>query len=381
MKETGGLETMEIGAPRERLLETVFDGLDAAVYVADVHNDAILFANRAFQTLHRFDPVGRALRSAAVPLPERGDYQLDPRGLSIADVPCELFDGELLQPRTGCWYHIREQAMRWVDGGIVRLGIATDITDRKEMAELVRQQQERLSSTARLIVMGEMASMLAHEINQPLSAIANYCSGCVARLEAGAGAEAVLPAMKKASAQAERAGKIIRRIREFVKKSEPRRAPVQVAAILEDALGFAEIDAHRLNIRLVVEVAATLPDVHADRIMIEQVVINLVRNGFDAMKNTVGDDRVLVVRARQSGVDAVEVAVIDRGHGISAEDRERLFTPFFTTKQEGMGIGLNICRSIIEFHDSSLIVGDNPEGGTMFAFTLPTLPAEGVIGE
>jgi C4-dicarboxylate-specific signal transduction histidine kinase len=271
--------------------------------------------------------------------------------------------------------------MRWVDGGIVRLGIATDITDRKEMAELVRQQQERLSSTARLIIMGEMASMLAHEINQPLSAIANYCSGCVARLEAGADAEAVLPAMKKASAQAERAGKIIRRIREFVKKSEPRRAPVQVAAILDDALGFAEIDAHRLNIRLVVEVAAELPDVHADRIMIEQVVINLVRNGFDAMKNTVEDERVLVVRARRSGAAAVEVAVIDRGHGINAEDRERLFTPFFTTKQEGMGIGLNICRSIIEFHDSRLIVGDNPEGGTIFAFILPTLPAEGATGE
>jgi C4-dicarboxylate-specific signal transduction histidine kinase len=361
---------MEVGAAHERLV-TVFDGLDAAVYVAEVRSETILFVNRAFQAFHRFDPVGHALRDAAVPLPERGDYRVDPRGLSHADVPCELFDGELLQPRTGRWYHVREQAVRWVDGGIVRLGIATDITDRKEMAEIVRQQQERLSSTARLITMGEMASMLAHEINQPLSAIANYCSGCVARLEAGAGPEMVLPAMRKASAQAERAGKIIRRIREFVKKSEPRRAPVLVSTILDDALGFAEIDAHRFNILLVVDIAPDLPEVHADRIMIEQVVINLVRNGFEAMKDMADEERVLVVRARPCETRAVEIAVIDRGHGISAEDRKRLFTPFFTTKQDGMGIGLSICRSIIEFHHSRLVVEPNPEGGTMFAFTLP----------
>jgi signal transduction histidine kinase len=306
-----------------------------------------------------------------VPLPERGDYRLDPRGLAAADVPCELFDGELPQPRTGRWYHIREQAVPWVDGRVVRLGIATDITDRKETAEIARQQEERISRTARLMTMGEMASMLAHEINQPLSAIANYCNGCVARVQAGANAAELLPTLRKAAEQAERAGKIIVRIREFVKKSEPRRRALSIAAILDDAMAFIEIDAKRRGIRLFVDVAPDLPDVYADSLMIEQVVINLVRNGFDAMKDALGEERVLSVKARAGGARCVEVAVIDRGHGIGEEDREKLFQPFFTTRTEGMGMGLAICRSIIEFHDGHLSVEPNPEGGTMFAFTLP----------
>jgi signal transduction histidine kinase len=355
---------------RERL-EAVLDGLEAAVYAADARDGEILFANRAFRALHGADTAGWVLHGLVVPLPERGDYRVDPRGLGAADAPCELFDGELPQPRTGRWYHVREQAMRWVDGRVVRLGIATDITDRKKTAEIARQQEERISRTARLITMGEMASMLAHEINQPLSAIANYCNGCAARIQAGAGARELQPAIQKAAAQAERAGKIIRRIREFVKKSEPRRSAVPVAAILDEALAFAEIDARRRSMRLTVDIAPGLPDVHADRIMIEQVVLNLVRNGFDAMKDASGEECTLTVRARACGGRLVEIAVIDRGHGIDEEDRERLFQPFFTTKDDGMGMGLAICRSIVEFHDGRLAVESNPEGGTIFAFTLP----------
>lgn len=362
---------MDAGDDARERLQAVLDGLDAAVYAADAREGEILFANRAFQALHEFDPVGRVLRGLVVPLPERGDYRVDPRGLGAADVPCELFDGELPQPRNGRWYHVREQAMRWVDGRIVRLGIATDITLRKQTAEIARQQEERISRTARLITMGEMASMLAHEINQPLAAIANYCNGCVMRMESGAAMAELLPVMKRAAAQAERAGKIIRRIREFVKKSEPRRAAVPVAAILDDALGFVDLDTQRRGIRLALDVAPGLPDVHADRILIEQVVLNLVRNGFDAMKDTEPDERMLTVRARASGERAVEIAIIDRGHGIDGEDRERLFQPFFTTKAEGMGMGLSICRSIVEYHDGRLTVESDPEGGTMFAFTLP----------
>jgi signal transduction histidine kinase len=358
------------GGARERL-EAVLDGLDAAVYAADARDGEVLFANRAFQALHGAGTVGWVLRGLVVPLPERGDYRVDPRGLGVADVPCELFDGELPQPRTGRWYHVREQAMRWVDGRVVRLGIATDITDRKETAEIARRQEERISRTARLITMGEMASMLAHEINQPLAAIANYCNGCAARMQAGAEARELLPAMQKAAAQAERAGKIIRRIREFVKKSEPQRSAVSVAAILDDALAFVDIDAGRRGIRLVVDVAPDLPAVYADSIMIEQVVLNLVRNGFDAMRDAAGDERVLTVRVSAWGERQVEIAVIDRGHGIDEEDRERLFQPFFTTKDDGMGMGLAICRSIVEFHDGRLAVESNPEGGTIFTFTLP----------
>jgi PAS domain S-box-containing protein len=359
-------------AAHERF-EAVLDGLDAAVFVADARTDEILFANRAFKAIHGFDAVGRTVRGVAVPQPERGDYRVDPRGLALVDLPRELFDGELQHPLSGRWYHVREQATRWVDGRVVRMGIATDITDRKQTAEVSRQQEERLQRTGRLITMGEMASTLAHELNQPLSAIANYCMGCVTRLQSGNWKqEDVLAAMQKASFQAERAGKIIRRVREFVKKSEPRRSAVQLPDVLEDAIGFAEIDARRLGIRVLTEVPAELPAVYADRIMIEQVVLNLVKNGLDAMHESPPEERTLVVRARVLSELAVEVAVIDRGHGIGEEERLRLFTPFYTTKADGMGMGLNICRSIIEFHDGRLTVESNPEGGTIFSFTLPT---------
>jgi len=352
-------------------LDAVLDGLEAAVYVADAHNGEILFANRAFQALHGFDAVGQILREWVVPLPERGDYRVDPRGVEAPDAPCELFDGELLQPRTGHWYHVKEQAVRWVDGRIVRLGIATDITSRKKTAETTRRQEERIAHTARLITMGEMASTLAHELNQPLSAIANYCNGCIARMQAGASMEELLPAMRKAAAQAERAGKVIARIRAFVKKSEPRRRATPVAAILEEALALIEIDARRRGIRLSVEIAPGLPDVHADQIMIEQVLLNLARNGLDAMRDTPEDERMLTVRARMGGKRFVEIAVLDRGHGIDEEDLEQLFKPFFTTRDEGMGMGLPICRSIIEFHDGCLTARPEPEGGIIFIFTLP----------
>jgi signal transduction histidine kinase len=178
--------------------------------------------------------------------------------------------------------------------------------------------------------------------------------------------------MQKASFQAERAGKIIRRVREFVKKSEPQRCAVDLVEVLEDAIGFADIDAHRTRIRIHTELEPELPPVYADRIMIEQVLLNLIRNGLDAMADTLPEARVLVVRVRTLGADVVEVAVIDRGHGISEEGRAQLFTPFYTTKAEGMGMGLNICRSIIEFHNGRLVVDANPEGGTIFTFTLPT---------
>jgi hypothetical protein len=361
----------ELEAAHQRF-EAVLDGLEAAVFVADAKTDEILFANRAFKAIHGFDAVGRTVRGVAVPQPERGDYRVDPRNLTPADLPKELFDGELQHPLSGRWYHVREQATRWVDGRVVRMGIATEITDRKQMEQVAREQEERLARTSRLITMGEMASTLAHELNQPLAAIANYSMGCVTRLQSGDYRhEEILGAMQKASAQAERAGKIIRRIRDFVRKSEPRRAPVALAEVIEDALGIAEIETRKGGVRLVVDVAADLPAVFADRIMVEQVILNLIRNGVEAMADTPGNQRVLEVKARGQAGRMVQVSVADRGHGIGEADLERLFKPFFTTKAEGMGMGLNICRSIIEFHSGRLWVEANPAGGTIFHFTLP----------
>jgi C4-dicarboxylate-specific signal transduction histidine kinase len=254
----------------------------------------------------------------------------------------------------------------------VRVQIAADITDRKHIDEVNLQQQKRLEQTSRLITMGEMASSLAHELNQPLSAIANYCAGCVKRMQSGNYRfDDLLAAMQKASDQAERAGKIIRRMRDMVKKSDPNRQPVALTELVDEARAFADIEAQRTSTQLLVDIPENLPKIVVDRIMIEQVLLNLVKNGIEAMHGVPIERRCLRLKARQLDERMVEVSVIDQGHGIAEGDIEKIFAPFYTTKSEGMGIGLAICRSIIEFHQGRLWVEPRREGGTVFRFTVP----------
>ncbi len=363
---------IELERAHERFV-TVIDGLDTAVHVADARSGEILFANRAFQNIFGFDTAGRdsALVTAACsPPPEALDR--DPASLDPGDLPCEIFDGEIQHALSGHWYHLHERAIRWVDGRTVRVQVAADITDRKHIDEVNLQQQKRLEQTSRLITMGEMASSLAHELNQPLSAIANYCAGCIKRMNAGNYRfEDLLSAMQKASDQAERAGKIIRRMRDMVKKSDPNRQPIALVELLEEARAFGDIEAQRTGTQIVVDLPENLPRIDVDRIMIEQVLLNLVKNGIEAMHDTPFASRRLEISARQLDARWLQVAVADQGHGLADEDVEKIFAPFYTTKQEGMGIGLAICRSIIEFHQGRLWVEPRREGGTIFRFTVP----------
>ncbi|MBK8889373.1 MAG: PAS domain S-box protein [Dechloromonas sp.] len=363
---------IELERAHERFV-TVIDGLDTAVHVADARSGEILFANRAFQNIFGFDTAGRdsALVTAACsPPPEALDR--DPASLDPGDLPCEIFDGEIQHALSGHWYHLHERAIRWVDGRTVRVQVAADITDRKHIDEVNLQQQKRLEQTSRLITMGEMASSLAHELNQPLSAIANYCAGCIKRMNAGNYRfEDLLSAMQKASDQAERAGKIIRRMRDMVKKSDPNRQPIALVELLEEARAFGDIEAQRTGTQIVVDLPENLPRIDVDRIMIEQVLLNLVKNGIEAMHDTPFASRRLEISARQLDARWLQVEVADQGHGLADEDVEKIFAPFYTTKQEGMGIGLAICRSIIEFHQGRLWVEPRREGGTIFRFTVP----------
>ena len=160
-------------------------------------------------------------------------------------------------------------------------------------------------------------------------------------------------------------------MRDFVKKSEPNRSPVKIAEIIEEVIGFAETDVRKHGVRVGVSVPPDLPDAYADKIMIEQVVLNLVKNGIEAMHATPRSERELLISARANGKDFIEVNVADRGPGVPAGQSETLFTPFYTTKPEGMSMGLNICRSIIEFHHGRLWTVANPGGGSVFSFTLP----------
>ena len=252
------------------------------------------------------------------------------------------------------------------------ISVITDITERKLAEDITRRQREKLELTSRLIAANEIASTLAHELNQPLAAIANYNTGCVRRLRSGTWSpEDVLEAMEKSSAQAERAGGIIHRVRELVNRREPNRVPSRINDIISDLAGMVEIEIEKAGIRLVVDLAADLPSVLIDRGMIEQVILNLLKNAREAMGNTPSGHRKILMRSALNESRAVEVSIRDFGHGLPEELRENLFLPFFTTKPEGMGMGLNICRSIIEFHDGKLWATVNPEGGSTFNFTLP----------
>lgn len=247
-----------------------------------------------------------------------------------------------------------------------------DITDQKRTAELARQQEERLQATQRLIAMGEMASSLAHELNQPLAAIAGYNAGCANMLTAGnANLADIEAALAKSTEQAQRAGRIIRRIYEFVRRAEPKSEPCDLVQLSDEVIALVEPDARRQGMRILRDFEPSLPDVQGDRILLRQVILNLIRNGIEAMRDAPPERRTLAIDAACDG-DQVHLQIVDRGHGIPDEVAARLFEPFFTTKAEGMGMGLNICRSVVEGHKGRLWIEAHPQGGSIVHVLLPT---------
>lgn len=248
-----------------------------------------------------------------------------------------------------------------------------DISELRRAQELTRQQEEKLHTSAKLATMGEIASMLAHELNQPLAAISSYTTGAVNLLQTGMIDRSLFQsALEKVNAQAQRAGQIIRSVHEFVKKREAAREPLQIADLVQSAMPLVELQAQASHVALQWKVRPELPLVLADRVLLEQVLLNLTRNAIEAMQTTAPEKRILRVEAAlDENSQQIIVSVTDRGHGIPAEVAEKLFSPFFTTKSAGMGMGLNICRTAIEFHGGKLSHHENPAGGTIFQFALP----------
>lgn len=263
------------------------------------------------------------------------------------------------------------------------MGSILDISDRKRFEDLHRRQQEKLQASARLATMGEMASTLAHELNQPLAAISSYTTGAYNLLDSEAArngqvnVELLKSALEKANAQAQRAGHIIRSVHTFVKRRDPTREPVDLAQLIDSVIPLIELQTRQFFVVIQTEIEDGLPQVLADPVMLEQVLLNLTRNAIEAMQDVAPERRVLRIRAgHDPQVPAnVSVSVIDQGHGVPSEVGERLFSPFFSTKAEGMGMGLNICRTAIEFHGGILSYADNPGGGTVFRFSLPVSAA------
>ena len=250
-------------------------------------------------------------------------------------------------------------------------GFVRDLTERQSSERRVQELQAELSHVSRLTEMGQMASGLAHELNQPLTAAANYLQALRRLVGRGdpASLERAIGAADSAVGQVQRAGEIIRRLRAFVKKSDPERQAENLLTLMEEASSLALIGAKERGVLVRFRTAAALPQVVVDKVQIQQVLVNLVRNSVEAME--AGPRREIVLEAGPGKDSLVEIAVIDTGPGLPPHVAARLFEPFVTTKAQGMGVGLSICRAIVEAHGGRLWTEPNPEGGTIFRFTVP----------
>ena len=252
------------------------------------------------------------------------------------------------------------------------LGLVLDITQRLEAEEEVRQTRERLAHVARMSTLGQMATGIAHEINQPLAAVATYAHACARMIRSRMTNDVeLLETLDRISDEALRAGAIINRLRDLVRRRDSRHAKCDLNELVRDIAGLAGLDAFHSGIRLELDLADALPQVVADRIQVQQVILNLVRNAMEAMEADSGEDRAVTLRTLRGDNGAVEVAIIDRGVGLTGDEEAELFEPFYTTKEAGMGMGLSISRSIVRAHGGRVWFTRNADRGTTFHFTLP----------
>ncbi|MES9879399.1 MAG: ATP-binding protein [Sedimenticola sp.] len=248
-----------------------------------------------------------------------------------------------------------------------------DITEVRQAELRAREHQQELVHVCRLSTMGEMATGLAHELNQPLSAIANYANGCVRRLQlSGQGSEDILHALAQVNTQAERAGEIIRRLRALIGKQAPVRTVADIGDVAKEVCSFVEFEAKKAGVSIEPELGLTYLPARLDVVQIEQVLLNLLRNALDALMEMPEDKRRLLIRTYRKDDDRVCIEVEDSGPGIEEEAMGRLFEPFFTTKESGMGMGLVISKTIIEDHNGTITVDCPEEGGTRFSVVLPS---------
>ena len=278
--------------------------------------------------------------------------------------PMELFVGEVL-----------------LQGKRQFIGFVRNLTERNDRERRLHEVQSELLHISRLSTMGEMASTLAHELNQPLAAIANYLQGSRRLLKDSPDTRAplILDALDKAAEQAVRAGDVIQRLRDFVARGETERRIESIKKLLEEASALALVAAKEKSVRVSFELDPAVDLVLVDKIQVQQVLLNLLRNAIEAMESS--DRRELAVTTAPAGDGMMTIDVADTGCGIAPEIAPRLFLPFVTTKRQGMGIGLSISRTIIELHGGQMTVQPNPGGGTIFRFTLRAVTPEEMIDD
>lgn len=250
-------------------------------------------------------------------------------------------------------------------------GMLRDISDRRIAEEDARRRREELSHSARLSTIGELTSGIAHEINQPLTAIVNFAEACLRMVRAGtADTQKLENALEQISVQGQRAGHITRQLRRLARRGERGHVDVDINRLVDDMLGLVKNELKTNDIRLNLMLDESLPQVECNRIQVEQVVLNLVRNAMDVLEEGDRDTRDLIIRTRRDGPGGIVLEVEDSGGGFGEAGAERIFETFFTTKSEGVGMGLSISRTIIEDHGGRLWASEGPEGA-VFHLTLP----------
>ncbi len=254
-------------------------------------------------------------------------------------------------------------------------GFVRDVSARRDGERRLHELRSELLHVSRFTEMGEMASALAHELNQPLTAIINYLQACRRLLGSAEGRGRIEGLIDKVIGQATRAGQVIRNLRNFISRGETDRAEQPINLVVEEAVNLALIGAPEQGIEVVFDLAPDLPPVMIDRIQVHQVITNLIRNAVDAVAEA--ERRLITIRTAHAGATAVEIQVQDSGPGLAEEVAERLFQPFVTTKPDGIGIGLSICRTIVDAHDGRLWATPNPDGGTIFHLILPAVSEAG----
>ncbi|WP_334187312.1 ATP-binding protein [Noviherbaspirillum sp.] len=349
----------------------VLNGLSAGIYVANRTDGKVLYANQyctemvpaevnaqsvaAFESRLTFIDAGRQ-RNVSTGTAAQFTYQ------------------EARDEQTGHWYLIQSTPIRWVNNEHVTLRIFMDITEQKQALALKRQHEEMVHNTARSSVLTEIASMLGHEINQPLMAIATYNNASIMLLsKSEPEIDEVIAALEKCRVQAIRASQIVDRTRSFLTRRAPSLEHCNINDIVVQAVQALEIELQNAAISFEIDLADKALEIMFDRTLIEQVVVNLLRNAIDAVQDPRSTARRVSISTAIEPGTSITVCVKDSGPGISEADEARLYTPFFSTKSQGLGLGLCICRSIIEAHAGQLAYCRTAENETAFRFTLPHL--------
>ena len=322
---------------------TVLEGLEAAVYVEDAQSGELLFANRRFRDVY-------------------GERRPPP----AADAT------EVHDAASQHWFLAQSRPLHWVDGRDVTLRMLSDITEGKRVRELMMRHRDAVHRSSRLIALGEFASAVAHELSQPLAAIATYNNAALLLVETATprGPE-LREAMEKCRDQARRAGAIIQRLKELLRHPTPALIEHDLNEIAASARELAESEALEAGVRLELALERAPLAIGADRVLLQQVVMNLVRNAIEACRDVAPSRRrVSIATARAPGGGAL-LRVSDWGSGVIADIEPQLFQPFVSAKSGGLGLGLSICRSVIEAHGGTIEYRANPERGSVFEFSLP----------